>query len=126
MRNSWLGLLMSRQHIILDLNLSLIPHAQIHKKSCVCVYAKLCIYLWVYTVVPPYLLDLRLVPGYPPPCGCQNSRTLKSLHKRVVFAYNLHTSSCILVYFKSSLDCLQYLIQCKYYVNSCKYNVNVM
>ena len=58
--------LMSRQHIILDLNLSLIPHAQIHKKSCVCVYAKLCIYLWVYTVVPPYLLDLGLVPGYPP------------------------------------------------------------
>ena len=30
------------------------------------------------------------------------------------------------IYFNSSLDYLQYLIQCKFYVNSCKYNVNAI
>ena len=36
--------------------------------------------------------------------------------KTIVSAYNLGTFS---LYFKSSLDYLQYLIECKFYVNSC-------
>ena len=40
--------------------------------------------------------------------------------------YNPYTSSHSPIYFKSSLDDLQYLIQHKYYVYSCKYNVNAM
>ena len=40
--------------------------------------------------------------------------------------YNPYIPSHSPIYFKSSLDDLQYLIQHKYYVYSCKYNVNAM
>ena len=40
------------------------------------------------------------------------------LHKNGIVTY-----AHLLIYFKSSLDYLYYLIQCKCYLNNCKYNI---
>ena len=50
--------------------------------------------------------------------GYQNPWMLKSLMGNgMVFAYNLHNPP---IYFKSSLDYFEYLMQCKCYINSCQ------
>lgn len=88
--------------------------------------------VWLWDLPFPWTQPVLLrgsTPRYPQGISSRiptdtNLWMLKSLiQNSVAFA---HGSAHSTLYFKSSLDYLQYLIQCNCYINSCEYNVNAL